>query len=249
MTFNFQFSSLYSSVDEYDFNFGEDALMLHQIYSDDDYIYTATSVGLRIFDADTDEYVSYIEYEGGFTTVAGNDDFVFLGTTGSGIKYVRKDDIIGNAGMPVILTCLNDYLLFPNVTSNDIRYLHANGDFLSSVSASGADVYKMGSQGYRSSTTFTEFGRAEKCFITSKGELYYTTSGVSGYGLDLMYATLCGWSESDYQYTDFDGNKLNDIFITEDTSSDGTHNTIFVATTGGVYVIDDGTKQVGVYSS
>ena len=248
MTSNFQFSSLYSSVDEYDFNFGEDALRLYQIYSDDDYIYTATSVGLRIFDADTDDYVSYIDYEGGFTTVAGNDDFVFLGTTGSGIKYVRKTCVNGDPDVPIILlTCLEDYLYFPNLTSNDIRNLHVNGDFLSAITTGGIDVIKMGPQGYRSSTTFSGLARAEKCFITSNGELYYTISGVGGHRLDIMGTTLCDWSEVNYKYLDFNNQELNDIFITEGTSLDGVSNTIFVATTSGVYVIDDGTKQINIY--
>ena len=248
MSFNLQFSSIFSSVDEYDFNFGEGALELYQIYTDDDYIYTATNTGLRVFDADTDEYVAYIDYDGGFTSVDGNEDFVFLGTTGSGVKCVQKTCVTGDANVPVILlTCLNDYVYSPYITSNNVSYISVKGNFLSAITPLGIDVIKMGSQGYRSFTTFSGFERAEKCFITSKGEVYYTVSGTGGYRLDLMYTTLCDWAEVDYKYLDFHDQKLNDIFITEGTSLDGISNTIFVATTSGVYVIDDGTKQVSIY--
>ena len=223
-------------------------MQLYQIYSDDYYIYSATGSGLRVFNADTDDYVSYINYNNGFTTVAGNNAFVFLGTTNSGIKYVQKTCVSGNVDVPIDLcTCLNDYLLFPDITWNNVRYLHSNDDFLSSITTSGIDVIKMGFQGYRSFTTFSGFERAEKCFITSNGELYYTISGTSGSRLDVVGMTLCDWLEPDYKYLDFNDQGLNDIFITENTSLDGISNTIFVATTSGVYVIDDGTKQVGIY--
>jgi len=60
------------------------------------------------------------------------------------------------------------------------------------------------------------------------------------------------WNDPDYSYITGSGIfesgiELNDVFITENTSSNGINNTIFCATSSGVYVIEEETEEYAIY--
>lgn len=229
--------------------------MLFSMWSDENYVYVATSSGSEIYDIVSEEKYAYINYFSGFTSTWASNEQVFLGTTASGIKYINKTCISGNIYNPVELsTCLNNFSTFTpyhNLTSDNIRYIHGNDDLLMCCTDLGIDVIKAEPQGYRSSTTIS--GGAEKCFMTQNG-FYYTISGTNEWSLNRVDSCLCDWDNPNYSYITGSGilpagEKINDIFVTENTSENGINNTIFCATSLGVYIIDEGTRVYAVYTT
>jgi hypothetical protein len=146
---------------------------------------------------------------------------------------------------------MRDYSNAFGITSNTIRYLHGYGDdYLMCCTNSGVDVYKETATTYRS--TYSTTG-AYKCFMTSTSKFYYTLNISSTWSINRVDNALWDWTSPDCTYTN-DGSILesgitiNDIFITEDTSVSGSgYNTVFMATSSGVYVIDEGNLDYAIY--
>lgn len=216
--------------------------LLNQIWSNEDHVYAATTVGLSIIDITTEAEIAYIEYNAGFNTVWANDSKVFLGTTSSGINYLYKTCISGTPSNQAYLSgCLISYSNSYGITSDDIKYIHGNGDTLMMCcTSSGVDVY-WGDYSYRSSTTISG---ARKCFMTSTGKFYYTVDKGNEWELNRVDKKFWDWTTPDYSYVTgsgilAEGLSINDIFVTEYTSENGIDNTIFLATSSGIYVIDE----------
>ena len=246
------FSGIYSppAGDLADLTFGEVSLILNQIWTDDTYVYAATRDGLKIYQLSTESQYAYVDYNGGFSTVWANDSEVYLGTSSSGIKYLDIAVISGSVDFPYNLgDYLENYIEF-NLTSPAIKYIHGSGeDYLLVCTISGVDAIKHNPQGYRSYTTISG---AQKCFMTSAARFYYTISGSSDWSLNVRNNPLTDWSESDSSYVTGSGIfaagiKLNDIYITENTGSDGASNTIYAATSSGIYVIDETDDTYSIY--
>lgn len=222
---------------------------IYQIWTDDTYVYAAVNWGLYIYEVSSESLCAYVSYSGGFTTVWASDERVFVGTADDGIKYINKPDISGDIENPINLSLyledISNLTAYHNLTSTDIRYIHGNGSFVLCTTDSGVDVVKIDPQSYRSYTTVSG---AQKCFMTSKRRFYYTVSRTSSWSLNVVHSCLSDWTVPDDVYetgtTIFAaGININDIFITEGTVG----NTIFVATSSGVYVIDEEALDYVVY--
>lgn len=239
---------IYEWVDESFIEFGECSTgVLNQIWKDSDYVYTVTSLGLNIFDINTTNKVASVNNSYGFTTIWGNESFIYLGTSSEGLKYLEKTTISGGN----LSSNLKNYNYTYNTTSNNIKYIHGYADTLSVVTSSGIDILRNRTQGYKS-TFFNEY--VTKCFITSKNELYYIIQDTVPNGVYKVNSSLCDWQYPDTSYetgVSFlpAAVGVNDLFITENTSSDGTNNTLFVATTDGAIILDEGTSEFDLYYS
>lgn len=228
-----------------------DTAFLNQIFIDDLYVYAATSTGLDIIDIFTNNKVSYINYSSGFFTVWGNSDCIYLGTSDDGIKYIEKTTISGNSDEPFDLDIyLLDYDFMYNTSSNYIKYIHGSETTLAVVTSSGIDIFNNDNRNGYKSTFSNEF--ITKCFMTSKKELYYVIKGTSNDSIDILNYCLCDWQNPDVSYVIGQsflplGVSVNDIFVTEKTSENKINNTLFVATTNGAYVLDEGTTDYDTY--
>lgn len=234
------------------YSFGEEFGTLRQIYSDDDYVFAATNRGLSITSMAAEEEIGYINYNLGFSTAWGNDDKVYIGTTSSGIKYINKTCISGTVNNPEnLITCLADYVSPFGISSQTIRYIHgSDDDYLMCCTNSGVDIYYHKQPTYRSSTTISG---AQKCFMTASGKFYYTVSGINAWSLNRINKPLWDWENPDYIYSTGGsilppGISINDIFVTENTSEyNSTNNTLFIATSSGTYIIDEGSLEYAIY--
>jgi len=222
------------------------------LYLDADYVYCTTVSGLDVYDIASEDLYAYIIYSGGFNAIWGNDDRIFIGTSAAGIKYVDKTCISGSLSEAVdVSSCLDDFsnlTAYSALTSDYIRCLHGYGDIVMAVTDSGVDIIKIDPQSYRSYTVVTD---AYKGFMLSNDEFYYTISG-SEWSLNKVYTCLVDWSTPDYSWVTGSGVlassiTINDIFITERTGSAGIGNTVYIATSSGVYVIDEDSDRYAVY--
>jgi hypothetical protein len=215
------------------YNFGAGFPNVNQIWADNDYVFAACLEGLNIIDIASELQYSFITYSGGFNSVWANEDRVFLATSNDGIKYIDKTCISGSIVLPFELTCLRDYAEEPRLRSNEVRYIHGAGNLIVCCTASGV---------------------AQKCFMAPMSTaIYYTLSG-SVWSVNKVNTAMCDWSSAHKTYSAdgfsaiLPGARINDIFITEGTSTAGSYyNTIFLATSSGVVIIDDGTDVGVVY--
>ena len=227
-------------------------MSINQIHSTNDYIYAATSSGLYIYNPLTDALCAYAEYEDGITSVAGNTDYIFLGTTNSGIKYISTSVIECNQNNPTNLTSYLRTFNIPNITNNKIRYLHiSNENYMGICTYSGVDYYHFNTNPNIHSVTY--ISGAEKCFVLPD-YIYYTVSGYlneTEYSLCMNYLCLCDWTTPTKTYTTSSGMfeqniQLTDLYVTYQTGKDN-NNTIFCSTTSGIYVIDEGSQKYAIY--
>jgi len=238
----------YEWIDEAYFEFGECPTgVLYQVWKDADYAYAVTSSGLDMYDINSANKVSYINNRGGFTTIWGNDSTIYLGTSDEGIKYIDKTTFSGGD----LTINLQEYDYTYNTASNSIKYLHGYTDTLVAITEDAIDILNNSRHSFKSTTSGTNF---TKCFMTSKGELYYITQDSPTDGISKINSVLCDWIAPDTFYgsgTSFlpAEQGVNDIFITENTSSTGEDNTIFVATTNGAVILDEGTTEFDTYYS
>lgn len=204
---------------------------------------------------DLDGIGAYVNYSPGYSTVWGNADTIFLGTFGSGLKYIDKINIIPDVDRPMdVSNYIADYLNYPQITSDNIKCIHGSGSYLMCCTESGVDFIKQEipnySPGYR---YYTNVIGAKKCFVTSTGKSYYTVSGTTEWYINSI-TCLSDWSTPDYTYVTgsgilASGIAINDIFVTEGTSSDNVSNILFLATSSGVYMLDEGTMESNTYYS
>ena len=219
---------------------------LNQIWTDESYVYAATSKGLNIIDIETENVVSS-EHSYPYTTVWANNDTIFLGTC-SGIKFLDKSFIAPGE----IYSGLLDYVSEPDITCNEIRYIHGNYHKLMCCTEVGVDIIGLDTH-YITHTTIS--AGAEKCFAAENDKFYYTTSEINNQYIHRLDSNTGDWVTPDHTYTTGIGcltnaSEINDIYVTTGTSLAGSdYNTLFVATDYGVYVIDEGTSIFVIYTT
>ena len=220
---------------------------LNQIWTDENYVYAATSNGLNIIDIETEEIIAN-EYSYSYTTVWANTDTVFLGTNGYGIKSLAKSIIAPGE----IFVGLNNYVSEPDITNNNIDYLHGNYHKLMCCTISGVDIIGLDTH-YITHTTIS--AGAKKCFVAENDKFYYTVLGTTHQYIHRLDSNNRDWITPDHTYTTgslflSSASGINDMYVTTGTSLSGSeHNTLFVATDYGVHIIDEGSMDYAVYTT
>jgi hypothetical protein len=169
------------------------------IWYKDPYIYTATASGVTIYNVDL-EYINNIQFQFGVNSVWANNDYVYMGTSVSGVYRCLTNTI---SGTPLV----ERYKYYPDITSDTITYVHGKDDYLCVSTISGIDRIRL-------STNDREHiveDAISKCFQTSIGDYYYITNSFCNIiGLD---DNLFGWDygrvlelsfpipTDDYQFT------------------------------------------------
>ena len=219
--------------------------LLNQIWTDDTYVYAATTDGLNIIDLISEQKYAQMTYRDGLNSVWADSDKVYVATTNSGVKYIEKSTISGAE----LSQHLTDYLNTPEILSDKVRYIHGNGPHML-ISTDGGINYRGPDEYYQRTSTATSIAR--KVFVTSTGKIYYTTWDGSVWRVNVRNNGDSSWYTPDKIYETgsfviFPGIDILDIFVTEGTSSTNIDNTLFVATTSGVFVIDEELDDSVIY--
>lgn len=207
---------------------------MRNIWTDDPYIFRATSSGVSIYSTATENVVAIVQYGTGINSVWSNDDYLYMGTTNSGILWLPISVISGTYDLTNQLNIYRDY---PDITNNYVNYLHGNGDYLCITTISGVDHINLTT----SSGIYTTVSGARKCYQTKEGRFYYCFTD----DLNVIYNNTQNWTIPDYVYSAGAGIipagvEINDIFVTEGMSIyQEDDNVIFLATTNGVTIIEE----------
>ena len=219
--------------------------MKTEIYTDDTYVYATFIYGLNVIDIASETKGAYIESYNNFTSVCGNTSTVFLGTTSSGVKYIDKNDVTIDLVTPVDLSSyVQEFKRYPYLTSDTVTHLHVRDNNVLCCTVSGVDFFKLDPNGYRSSTTCSG---AYKCFLPPNDNIYYLTSSGSKYLINKVNTNLMDWTAPDEIFTVDEGLVIHDLFVTVGTATDKDKNTLFIATSSGIYIIDESTYEADVY--
>jgi len=221
--------------------------VFYQLWMDSDYIYFTTPSGLDIMEIYQGTKVAYIPYENGFSSIWGNDFSVYLGTTQSGLKYINKNDIIENELFPTSLqNNLLDYNYYYRPSSLNIKHTHGHLDTLLVVTDIGIDVFNNGPNGFKSSFYSED---VTKAYVTINRNVYYLLNNTISGGVHKVNSWLFNWNESDNSYIIGDSFIPSDIIINDIYISTSITNTLFLATTSGVYILDELTDTYETYNS
>lgn len=220
--------------------------MSNQIWMDSEYVYAATSSGLSIVDIETEEQVSFASYTGGFSSVWSDEDYVYLGTTASGVVALLKSYV----GLTDLSSYVHPFISYPDITSNQVNYIHGNSNKLILCTVSGVDIVRKET----SYITHTNISSPQKCFATENYDYFYYTVSGSTWSLNRLNGNRSDWSYADKTY--FAGEnflagaeKITDFFVTEHTSTSGTNNTIFLTTDLDVRVYDEGSDEYLIFTT
>jgi hypothetical protein len=229
----------------------EEVHSLRQIWTDENYIYAATVSGLDIISIDTEERQSFAQDSSGFVSVWSSDDRVFMASPDKGIRSLKKEKI----GPADVTAYLHDYARYPDITSDNVKYLHGNSNKMICCTDKGVDILRLDSY----YITHTTVSGAYKCFATPLHDyFYYTVSGTVNSGvynsIHRLNGNISDWASSDLMYTTGSGflemaSCLTDFYVTEHTSTSGLNNTLFIATDAGIYVYDEETTEYKVYTT
>jgi hypothetical protein len=189
------------------------------------YLLTSSGVSVTDFDVDIHNPQYHVTYSGG-TSLYANDSHLYMSTTNSG---VLRSSISGTISFSV-------YKQYPSILSNNVNYIHGAGDYICLTSMVGVDRYKI-STSARYYTTVS--GGAGKCFQATNGDFYYGTDNPAN--VHVYYeATGSGYTYGPYgDYDYFTTSGINDIYVTEGTSTYNNGNVLFIATTYGVRIIEE----------
>ena len=198
----------------------------------DPYVFSCSASGIGVYDIESLNFIRNVNIDM-LSSVWANGDYLFAGTSNSGIYMFDLSTI---SGTPVA----EIYKQYPDLTSNNVRYLNGAGNYLCAVTLFGVDRYTLST----SNRKYVEVIGANKCFQIGNGDFYFDT-----------YIDLVAMYNDNtlFTYTPDEGNILqsygvydvenacivHDVFVTSGTSSYSDANTIFSATAHGIIVTEE----------
>ena len=188
------------------------------IWTHNNFIFKSTSSGINVYDFTSEILIGLIDYSNN-SSVWTNDEYLFIGTTDSGVLRSPLSSISG-----AVYDDLSIYKAYPDINNNYVNYIHGKDNYLCVATISGAHIFNLTTHsGVYTSGSIV----AEKCFQLGNRASYYIYEN----NLKTVYS-----DDSTYLYTSGDGilptiSGINDVFVVNDI--------IFLATTGCAVVIEE----------
>ncbi len=181
------------------------------------FIFKSTSSGVNVYDYPTKTLNGFVISNS--NSVWANSDYLFIGTTYSGVLKTPLSSISGS-----LYNDLSVYKAYPDINNDCVNYVHGNGNYLCVATISGAHIFDLTTN----SGIFSDSSIApSKCYQLADRTSYYI--------YDDKLKTVYN-DDSTYIYTAGDDiiptvSGINDIFVVNDT--------IFLATTSCAVVIEE----------
>jgi hypothetical protein len=152
--------------------------MSFNTYVHNSLVFVSTTSGIYAYNEDDLSLVNYM-YFPGTTSVYIDDSYIYLGTSLSGVVRRTLNTVSGSG-------TFYNYKNVPNITSNEVHYVHGSGNYICAATESGVDSYVISSGNRR----YVTVSGVSKCFQTDDGDFYYTTYTQDG--LSAWYETASG---------------------------------------------------------
>lgn len=213
---------------------------LNHLYVSGIVIYAATTAGVYISDVYSPNVSQgFIPISSGSTSVWCDADSIFIGTYDGIYKANKQSQYTASS-----------YVRAPFINSNTINHVHGNDSVIMSCTNIGVNITRK----FTEYTTKCQIQNSTKCFVTVGGQYYYNSSTGDEYSVNKLYSNNSDWSLADVVYTTgsgflHSGITINDIFVTENTSVNHGSNTLFIATSSGVYIYDEGSSDYYIFNS
>lgn len=191
------------------------------IWTTNNYIFESTISGANVYS--TSAVLSgTVSSEFPVSSVWADDDYLYLGTTVSGIIRTPISSISGG-----VFNNLSYYKAEPEITDDETVYIHGAGNYLLVTTAAGIDQFDLNTNNRLYNTTLSG---ATKCFQTTTSGFYYAVSGT----LERIYD-----DGSTFSYSPGAGIIPQDVSINDIHVNEFVNNVIFLATTDGIVVIEE----------
>lgn len=199
------------------------------IWTQSSFIYASTASGVNVYNLDPVSLLNFVEYDG-TSGVWADDFYMYMATNNSGIYRCDVTTITGAYTLEI-------YKQYPDITSNNVYYVHGNSNYLCTTTMSGVDHYNINTD-FR---VYTTLSGVSKCFQTARGEFYYTyNDSTNGSELHTIYDNLNDWDRNTVGYIyEFTDRKINDLHVTEKTSRYNEGNLLLLATSNGAVVMEE----------
>lgn len=198
---------------------------LNRMSSNSSYIFRNTASGVVTYNNNY-EYVGIIPLDSCtyiFTAIWASDEYLYIGTTSSGVLRIPITSISGGN-----YTDFQLYKTYPELTSPDIVDIHGEGDYICIATSSGVNEINIST----SANYYTTATGISRCFQTLSG-IYY----ILGDTLCSVYDVNSNWSTPNYLYNKhthiafYNVDYINDLYV-----EDGI---IYLATNNGVIIIKE----------
>ena len=194
----------------------------------------ATTSGLGIIDTLTESLINFVSYQTGINSVWADNERVYLATSNSGIRYINLEDV-------ETTTVSKSFVDSPLITGSDVVYLHGSSDRMLCCTNKGVDIMWLDSTG---SIVKTNISGATKCFVSHNYYFYYVMTSGTNQLLNRANDLVSNNWQPDYTLKTGVGplsgiTCLTDFYVTANTATNGIGNTIFMATTSGVFAFDE----------
>ena len=191
------------------------------IWTTENFIFKSTASGINVYGVATEVFLGIVSYLNA-SSVWANSDYLYIGTTNSGVLMSPMSSISG-----ALYNDLSVYKNYPDISNDYVNYVHGKDNYLCVATISGAHIFDLTTNsGVYSNTSIAP----EKCYQLSDRTSYYIYDNK---------ATTVYNDDSTYTYESGDEilptvSGINDIYVVF-----GTNNLILLATTDGVVVIEE----------
>ena len=189
-------------------------------YSDPEIITLSSYV--NVYDKLTETLSGTIYHNADINSVWANNDYLYIGTTNSGVIWSPMSSISG-----AVYDNFSVYKAYPDVYNNHVNYIHGAGNYLCVATTSGVNIIDLTTNsGVYANASIV----ASKCYQVEDRTSYYIYDDK----LNTVYN-----DDSTYLYQGGDNiiptvSGINDVYVVNETK-----NVIFLATTAGTVVIEE----------
>jgi len=192
------------------------------IWSIDNFVFKSTVSGVDVYDKLTETLFGTISHNADVTSVWADSNYLYMGTTNSGIIWSPMSSISG-----AVYDNFGVYKTYPDICDSHVNYLHGAGNYLCAATISGVNIFDLTTNSgiYTNSSIV-----ANKCHQMVDRTSYYI--------YDDKLRTVYN-DDSTYLYGSGDGiiptiSGMNDLYIVS-----GDKNIIYLATTSGVVIVEE----------
>jgi len=107
------------------------------IWTTENFIFKSTASGINVYGVATEVFLGIVSYLNA-SSVWANNDYLYIGTTNSGILSSPMSSISGS-----VYNDLSVYKNYPDISNDHVNYVHGKDNYLCVATISGAHIFDL----------------------------------------------------------------------------------------------------------